>query len=142
MVYQLDHVVVWVADPVRSLAFYQEVMGLEPVRAVEYAAGEAPFVSVRLGPGTILDLMAVASAPKVDALTGVEGGAGNRLNHICLAMTETEFEALHQRLHAGGHGTTSPYLTNLYGARGNAPRSFYFTDPDGNVFEARYYDPA
>ena len=139
MAYQLDHVVVWVADPARSLAFYQEVLGLEPVRAEEYAAGEAPFVSVRIGPGTILDLSPLSAAPGVNGLTGAEDSAGHRLNHICLAMTEPEFEALHQRLHAGGHGTTTPYLTNLYGARGPAPRSFYFTDPDGNVFEARYY---
>ncbi|WP_280718996.1 VOC family protein [Kitasatospora sp. MAP5-34] len=140
MVYQLDHVVVWVADPVRSLAFYQEVLGLEPVRAVEYAADQVPFVSVRLNPGTILDLTPLTAVPGVDAVTGAEGSAGNRLNHICLAMSEAEFEALHQRLHASGQGTTTPYLKDLFGARGDAPRAFYFTDPDGNAFEARYYD--
>lgn len=139
MAYQLDHVVVWVADPVRSLEFYQQVLGLEPVQAEEYAAGQAPFASVRLGPGTILDLTPLTAAPGVDTLTGAEGSAGNRLNHICLATTEAEYEALYERLRAGGHPVTE-HLKDLFGARGKAPRSCYFTDPDGNVFEARYYE--
>ncbi|GAA0702217.1 VOC family protein [Kitasatospora atroaurantiaca] len=139
MAYQLDHVVVWVADPVRSLDFYRQVLGLEPVRAEEYAAGQAPFISVRLGPGTILDLTPLTAAPALNAVPGAAGTAGNLLNHICLAMPEAEFEALHERLVTGGHRTT-PYLKDLFGARGNAPRAFYFGDPDGNVFEARYYE--
>ena len=35
--------------------------------------------------------------------------------------------------------STTTTLENSFGARGVAPRAFYFHDPDGNVFEARYY---
>ncbi|MFD9126172.1 VOC family protein [Kitasatospora sp. NPDC059571] len=138
MRYQLDHVVVWVADPVRSAAFYRDVLGLEPVRLAEYRDGLAPFVSVRLTAGTILDLTPLAVAPQLDAGPGAAGSAGHRINHICLATGAEDFEALHARLTAGGHPVT-PYRENSFGARGIAPRTFYFADPDGNVLEIRHY---
>ena len=45
---KLDHVVLWVADPLRSLEFYENVVGLAPVRADEFREGKAPFPSVRV----------------------------------------------------------------------------------------------
>jgi hypothetical protein len=36
---KLDHVVLWVADPLRSLEFYEQVVGLAPVRADEFREG-------------------------------------------------------------------------------------------------------
>jgi catechol 2,3-dioxygenase-like lactoylglutathione lyase family enzyme len=45
---KLDHVVLWVADPFRSLEFYERVVGLTPVRADEFREGKAPFPSVRV----------------------------------------------------------------------------------------------
>ncbi|MFJ1707717.1 VOC family protein [Kitasatospora sp. NPDC088346] len=139
MAYVLDHVVLWVADPVRSAAFYREVLGLEPLRLAEYRDGAAPFVSVRVSPSTILDLTPRSSAPALDATPGAEGSAGHPVNHVCLAMTAEEYDALRARLLAGGHRVT-PDRADLYGARGPAPRSCYFPDPDGNVIEARHYD--
>jgi glyoxylase I family protein len=44
---KLDHVVLWVTDPLRSLEFYEKVVGLAPVRADEFREGKAPFPSVR-----------------------------------------------------------------------------------------------
>jgi len=138
MPYELDHVVLWVADPVRSAAFYRDVVGLEPVRLAEFEAGEAPFVSMRVTERTLIDLVPLTVAPQLNAAPGAEGSAGNRLNHVCLATSEQEFEALRTRLEAGGHPVT-PYAQNSFGARGTAPRTYYFADPDGNVLEARYY---
>jgi hypothetical protein len=46
---------------------------------------------------------------------------------------------LARRLEA--YGTrTGRHMEQQYGARGIAPRAFYFKGPDGNVLEARYYD--
>ncbi|WP_030271693.1 VOC family protein [Streptomyces sp. NRRL B-24484] len=138
MPYELDHVVLWVADPVRSAAFYRDVVGLEPVRLAEFEKGLAPFVSVRVTERTLIDLVPLTAAPQLNAAPGAEGSAGNRLNHVCLSTSEEEFGALRSRLEAGGHPVT-PYAQDSFGARGIAPRTYYFADPDGNVLEARSY---
>jgi len=77
----LDHVVLNVADVERSLAFYCDELGLEPVRVEEWRRGEAPFPSVRVDAGTILDLLA---APR----TGVNA------DHLCLVVEPVDLTAL------------------------------------------------
>jgi catechol 2,3-dioxygenase-like lactoylglutathione lyase family enzyme len=133
---QLDHVVLWVEDPLRSVGFYQEVVGLTGVRVDEFRAGAAPFPSVRVSPDTLLDLMARAAAPFVIGLTG--GEAGFPVNHVCLAMSREDYHRLAARLDE--RGIAKKVMARNFGARGVAPESFYFRDPDGNVLEARYYD--
>jgi catechol 2,3-dioxygenase-like lactoylglutathione lyase family enzyme len=140
---RLDHVVVWVDDPLRSLEFFETVVGFKGVRVEEFRAGQAPFPSVRISDETIIDLMAKAIAPMVNAVaeksdSAVANSAGHPLNHVCISMSEAEFEALKSRLEA--HGITpGKFMEDSFGARGIAPRAFYFRDLDGNVFEARYY---
>lgn len=56
----IDHIVLWVADPVRSVEFYGRVLGAAPVRLDEFRAGTARFPSVRLSDVTILDLAPAA----------------------------------------------------------------------------------
>lgn len=46
----VDHIVLWVEDPLRSVAFYQDVLGAAGVRLGEYEAGQASFPSVRYYP--------------------------------------------------------------------------------------------
>ena len=134
----LDHVVLWSDDPLRAVDFYTRVVGLTPVRVAEFQAGTAPFPSVRISPSAILDLMARVAAPIVDAMAGAEASAGHRVNHVCLAMSESEFHALRGRLEANGVDI-STVMEQSFGAQGQAPQAFYFRDPDGNVLEARYY---
>ncbi|SOX56327.1 dioxygenase [Mycobacterium ahvazicum] len=119
--------------------FYTNVIGLTPVRFDEFAAGEAPFPSVRVCEDSIIDLMPVAGIGATDVLTKVAGSAGHPVNHVCLSMSLPEYEALDRRLQAAGVDT-SARLERSYGARGWAPHIYYFSDPDGNVIEARYYD--
>jgi catechol 2,3-dioxygenase-like lactoylglutathione lyase family enzyme len=69
---KLDHVVLWVADPLRSLEFYEQVVGLTPVRADEFREGKAPFPSVRVTNDSIIDLMAKVAAPLIDHMVGVQ----------------------------------------------------------------------
>ena len=71
--------------------------------------------------------------------TKAAGSAGHPVNHVCLALSRTEFDELERRLQAEGVDT-SARLNRSYGARGRAPHAFYFADPDGNVLEARYYE--
>jgi catechol 2,3-dioxygenase-like lactoylglutathione lyase family enzyme len=135
---RFDHVVLWVADPLRSVEFYERVLGLAGVRVEEFKAGQAPFPSVRLSADAIIDLVSLALAPMLNARPGVEGSAGNKVNHICLAMSKDEFVALRERLDTQGIAVPAT-MKDSFGARGFAPEAIYFTDPDGNVIEARYY---
>lgn len=134
----LDHVVLWTDDPLRAIAFYTDVVGFAPVRVEEFRAGTAPFPSVRVSERTIVDLMARVAAPIVDAMAGAAASAGHPVNHVCFSMSEREFESLKGRLDAAGVAL-SAMMEQSFGARGLAPRAFYFRDPDGNVLEARYY---
>ncbi|MFF9276378.1 VOC family protein [Streptomyces griseosporeus] len=136
---RLDHVVLWVRDPVASVGFYQEVLGLEPVRLTEHKNGEAPFPSVRVNDETIIDLMPVASAPRLTMAPGAEGSTGHPVNHVCLSLPESAFDALLTRLQEKAV-PMSGVSHNSFGARGRARRNVYFRDPDGNVFEVRHYD--
>jgi len=136
---QLDHIVLWTGDPRVSMDFYSRVVGLEPVRFGEFEAGEAPFPSVRVCEDSIIDLLPVDNVAFTEALTQIAGSAGHRVNHVCLALSKSEYDALDRRLQAEGVDT-SARLDHTYGARGWAPQGYYFADPDGNVVEARYYE--
>ncbi|MEY8014004.1 VOC family protein [Mycobacterium servetii] len=136
---RLDHVVLWTSDPRVAMDFYSRVVGLEPVRFDEFEAGDAPFPSVRVCEDSIIDLLPVDNVAATESLTRVAGSAGHRVNHVCLAMSKSEYDALDRRLQAEGVDTGAR-LDNSYGARGWTPQGYYFADPDGNVVEARYYE--
>lgn len=140
----IDHVVLWVEDPLRAVAFYQEVVGLEPLRVAELKAGAAPFPSVRLSPTTVLDLAPTKMAPMLNGVARKAGltndAAGHPTNHVCLAMSREELVSLKTRLQGAGVDTSFT-LKDSFGARGVAKEAFYFADPDGNVLEARTYEP-
>jgi catechol 2,3-dioxygenase-like lactoylglutathione lyase family enzyme len=136
---RLDHVVLWISDPAVSMDFYTRVVGLAPVRFDEFASGDAPFPSVRVSQDSIIDLLPIDKVAGTETQTRVAGSAGHRVNHVCVAMTKSEYDALDRRLQAEGIDTTAR-LSPTYGARGWGPEGMYFPDPDGNVIEARYYD--
>jgi catechol 2,3-dioxygenase-like lactoylglutathione lyase family enzyme len=136
---RLDHVVLWTKSPSISMDFYTRVVGLEPVRFDEFEVGEAPFPSVRVCADSIIDLMPAESVSATETLTRIEGSAGHPVNHVCLALSKAEYDALDRRLQAEGVDT-SARLNQSFGAQGWAPQGYYFADPDGNVVEARYYE--
>ncbi|WP_371581058.1 VOC family protein [Streptomyces sp. NBC_01314] len=136
---RLDHVVLWVQEPIAAADFYEQVVGLEPVRVTEYAEGKAPFPSVRLNDETLLDLMPLAVAETMRMVPGAADSAGHPVNHVCLALPADAFDELRTRLEARVV-PVSDFSYDFFGARGPARRSFYFRDPDGNVIEARHYD--
>lgn len=138
---ELDHAVLWVENAKKALDFYVDVLGLTPVRAEDFKMGRARFPSVRVNEGTIFDLMERSELlPLVRDFTGGgEGIGGVPINHLCLSMSAPEYAQVSARLEE--HGTRlKPGGEDVFGARGQAVRSVYFNDPDGNVLEIRYYD--
>ncbi len=125
-VHDLDHIVLNTADIERSLTWYVDLLGLEPVRADEWRAGHVPFPSVRVADSCIIDLFASATTgPRTDP----------NLNHFCLVVERADVDAIatDQRFNVvDGPG-------HRFGARGDG-WSVYVTDPDGNVVELRSYD--
>lgn len=128
MAAQLDHLVLEVADIERSLAFYRDVVGLEPVRLEEFRAGQAPFVSLRVDGDTLIDLF-----PR----RLWRGRRPCNPNHFCLALERREVSALKRRLVRRGITITRTDARN-FGARGFGV-SLYFDDPDGISVEVRHY---
>ena len=109
-----------VADAERSLSWYRDRLGLSPVRYDEWAAGEAPFVSVRIDEGTIIDLVETERS-------------GENLGHFALWVTgDMESIAAHPDVEVVRR---SP---RVYGARGWGS-AVYVRDPDGNEVELRSY---
>ena len=116
----LDHVVLNVDDVHRSLRFYVDTLGMEPVRLAEWEAGEAPFVSVRVDGGTIIDLITLERS-------------GQNVDHLCLVVEDDVDELAETGTFAVEHGPA-----DLFGARGQG-RSIYVRDPDENLVELRNY---
>lgn len=117
----LDHIVLAVADAHRSLAWYGERLGLEPLRVAEWEAGEVFFPSVRVDATTIIDLVEMPRS-------------GVNMDHVCLVVDPVDLAAL----------AASPDLdvvegpVQRWGAQGMAT-SLYIHDPDGNLVELRHY---
>ena len=124
----LDHVVLEVKDPVRSAAFYAEVLGFRAVRLREFGAGTAPFVSARVGAGTVLDFF-----PR----RMWRGKTPQNPNHLCFALDRRGLRTLEGRLRRRGVAVTHRDPRN-FGARGWGS-SVYFRDRDGITLEARFY---
>ncbi|MFJ2604435.1 VOC family protein [Streptomyces sp. NPDC091279] len=136
---RLDHIVLWVDDPVASAAFYEQAVGLTSVRLAEFTEGIVPFPSMRVDDESIVDLMPRSMAERMTMLPGAAASSGHPVNHVCLALPGDRFDALRSRLEERAV-PVSEISKGSFGARGPATRSFYFRDPDGNLFEARHYD--
>src|SRR2546422_809469 len=119
---RFDHLVLWSADPLRAVQFYEEVLGLEGVRVEEFQAGKAPFPSVRVNAETIIDITPPRMAEGLNAQPGMAGSAGNKVNHLCLALGREDYEALRGRLAERGIPVPMTVKDN-FGARGWAPEA-------------------
>ena len=134
----IDHVVLWVDNPTKSLDFYVNIVGLRPVRRQDFEEETAPFPSVRLNDSTILDLLSRDMLSGVQAFTGASKAGGAPVNHVCFSMSAQDYSALRARLIAQEIELT-PGGEHAFGAQGLAESSEYFSDPDGNVIEIRHY---
>ncbi|HMQ24507.1 MAG TPA: VOC family protein [Acidimicrobiales bacterium] len=117
----IDHVVLNVADVERSVAWYVERLGFEPLRLDEWRRGEVLFASVRLTDTFIIDLFA-------------NERSGENVDHLCLVVDPTDLDALA----ASDEFDVVSGPSEVFGAQGMG-RSVYVRDPDGNVVELRNY---
>jgi catechol 2,3-dioxygenase-like lactoylglutathione lyase family enzyme len=120
----MDHVVLNVVDVERSLAFYLDELGLEPVRVDEWRRGEVFFPSVRVDATTIIDLLATAPT-------------GRNVDHLCLVVEPTDLQAIKD----SGRFDVVDGPDVRFGAQGDGT-SLYVRDPDGNTVELRHYGAA
>ncbi|MDQ6782135.1 MAG: VOC family virulence protein [Actinomycetota bacterium] len=120
-VVDLDHVVLVTADVEASLGWWSGLLGLPCVRAEEWRAGRAPFPSVRINDGTIIDLLAGE-------------GIGANMDHLCVVITGTDIDRLATSGLFEVLGGPAPRL----GARGEG-RSLYVRAPEGTKVELRAY---
>jgi catechol 2,3-dioxygenase-like lactoylglutathione lyase family enzyme len=110
-----------VSDARRSIAWWQDLLGAEPVRVSEWEAGEVLFPSVRLNADTIIDLFEVERS-------------GTNIDHVCIVVEGADLEAVA----AGGDFEILGPPLELFGARGMGT-GLYVKDPDGNTVELRTY---
>ena len=118
---EIDHVVFNVTDAEKSVAWWHDLLGLEPVRLEEWRRGEVPFVSVRINEGTILDLF-------------VLDRTGENVDHMAIHVVDVDLD----ELAASGPFDVVRGPLDVFGARGQG-RGLYVRDPDGNVIELRTY---
>ena len=117
----MDHIVLVVSDVERSVAWYRDHLQLDVLRFEEWRAGNAPFPSVRVNEGTIIDIIAGVRAER-------------NVDHFCLVVEPTDLA----ELVASGRFEVLEGPVTRWGARGDGT-SVYVTDPDGNVIELRHY---
>lgn len=115
----LDHVVLNSADIERSLAWYADVLGLEPMNVDAWRRGDMFFPSVRLDATTIIDIFPAERT-------------GENVNHVCLVVEDTDIDALGEQF-PEGHRVDRNFGAQGYGA------SLYVHDPDGNTVELKTY---
>ena len=117
-----DHLVLKCTDVETTLGWYQQKLGLAPVRVDEWRAGTVPFPSVRVNEHTIIDL--IAGEP-----------TSGRLDHLCLVVDVIDLD----KVAASGEFDVVEGPDKRFGARGDGT-SLYVRDPDGTVVELRYYE--
>lgn len=116
-----DHVVILSPDPEPLVEWYRDTLGLEVLRLEEWRRGEALFVSLRVSPTFLIDVM------RGDR-TGVN------VDHLALTADGVDLD----ELAASGTVEVEMGPADLYGAQGMG-RGLYLRDPDGNRVELRTY---
>ena len=127
----IDHIVLKSSDVERSLAFYTDALGLEPLRVEEWRKGEVRFPSVRISGATIIDLFPTDDPP---------GPAeGQQLDHCCLVLERGSLDEVLAKVES--FGLEPGPKQSRWGAQGRGESS-YVAGPEGVTIELRHYPDA
>ena len=116
----IDHIVLPVPDVAAVVAWYRDELGLAVERQEEFDRGEVPFVSLRINPSTLIDVVPGERS-------------GQNVDHVAVVVDE-DVDALA----ASGRFAVESGPADLFGARGQG-RGIYIRDPAGNLVELRSY---
>ena len=122
----VDHVVLRVSNMSAMKAFYCDVLGCTLVREVPRLG----LLHLQAG-NAMIDLIEKRNAALW--ITGLRADA-SPLHHFCLAISNTNLEAVREQLRHLGLEVGS--IATRFGATGTAP-SFYLDDPENNTIELR-----
>jgi len=117
----IDHVVITVPDVEAVTAWYRDELGLEVLRLDEWRRREVLFVSLRVSPTSVIDV-----------LQGER--TGENVNHFALLVEDVDLD----ELAASGRFDVVMGPADLFGAQGMG-RGIYIRDPAGNLVELRSY---
>jgi catechol 2,3-dioxygenase-like lactoylglutathione lyase family enzyme len=117
----IDHVVLKVRDVERSVAWYRDLLGLEPERLEEWRRQEVLFVSLRVDGTTLVDLL--QAEPD-----------GVNVDHVAFLVEPTDLQAAKD----SGRFEVDSGPAELFGAQGTG-LGIYVRDPDGHLVELRTY---
>ena len=119
-----DHIVLNVADPERSLAWYRDKLGLAAEREAQWRAGEVPFLSIRVDDTTLIDQLQAERS-------------GTNVDHFSMRVADdVDLEAVA----ASGDFDVFMGPMRIWGAQGHG-LGLYVRDPDGNTVELKHYGP-
>ncbi len=123
----IDHVVFLVDDLDRAVAWYRDVLGCPP----GYSYPDLGMEQVWAGSALIVlwDTTHPGAASTVPPVPG-----GRNVDHVCIATTPFDHNAL--RAHLAAHGVAIEREAMHGGARGMG-HSFYVRDPFGNKLEIK-----
>ena len=123
----LAEIVIWSRDMERSLAFYRDIFGLEPMEQADTV--KPRFLRVAAGSGPVPQMLVLVPHPDpAGAFPGDK--AARTLHHLAFCVATEQYEELADACRRSGlevRGGVHPVLREV--------RTFYVDDPDGNEVE-------
>lgn len=121
--YCIHHVAINVKDLIRSIEFYERIIGLPVIENAEHSA------KLSIG-GSELTLFQLPS--DIERCDKPDGEHAGSLNHIAFEIHPSMFEMYHKRLIENDITITFGPVKRRHG------HALYFLDPDGNKIELFY----
>ena len=122
--YRLDHVMLWVMDLNRSLAFYRDTLGMQVLRQVDYEAGQFTNVFLSFDANTESSLELTYNWQQTEAYE-----KGRVFGHLALMVDDVH--ATVAALEQAGVRIKTPPKQMVHGTRTIA----FVLDPDDNLIE-------